>query len=558
MKPKPTRVAMYLRRSTDEQADSLDVQRARAADFIARQPAWRIGPEPYVDSGISRTEFSPAKRKGWFGLLEGARRGYFDAVVVRDLSRIGGNIGRALVFVEDLLDTGVKLFTYSDGQEVTANNAIQCVTNALKFFASQGEVEAIRSRTRDALETKAKKGLVTGGKVYGYNNRPSTEMVTTKNGERPAFVERVIDPKQAAVVRDIFARYAKGDGLRKIAKHLNAAGVPAPRGKEWVPAAIQVMLRRPLYIGRIEWGRTHKVDKGGSKTRTCTHDFELVVVAAEHLRIVSQQLWDAAHAKMRGRAPATTKKGGRPATYLLSGILRCGACGGPMTVIPGRDSYDTIKVYTCGRRRNRGGTACKATLRRDIAAVDAKVLDWAQEEVRKEAFITHVLGEVRRRFKARAKSQNGEVEALEKEAKKLRTEVDRFAEMALEAPSAAARAVFYDKVTERQTRLAQVEGRLRDVRTLPSAIDLEVRRIERDAKKHLADLAVLAKKKPVEAREFLSKLFPGGLTATAVDTAEGRRMRLEGTAAAENALKLDVATFASPARPITLPCVLVA
>ena len=45
--------------------------------------------------------------------------------------------------------------------------------------------------------------------------------------------ERKINEAQAAVVREIFRRFAAGDGPRAIARALNERGVPGPYGRPW-------------------------------------------------------------------------------------------------------------------------------------------------------------------------------------------------------------------------------------------------------------------------------------------------------------------------------------
>src|SRR4029078_13461423 len=127
-------------------------------------------------------------------------------------------------------------------------------------------------------------------------------------------------------------------------KSLTAREVSSPRaGKRgigaWGPSAVPVMLRRPLYIGRMEWGHVHKTYKSGTRVRTNKHRNDLVIVAAPHLRIVPDELWNAVQARCRA-TEQPEKKGGRPATYLLSGVLHCAECSGPLTALDGKQSYD--------------------------------------------------------------------------------------------------------------------------------------------------------------------------------------------------------------------------
>lgn len=84
-----------------------------------------------------------------------------------------------------------------------------------------------------------------GGRVFGYDN-------VKVDGH----MERRINPREAAVVRDIFVRYAKGEGLRTITKALNAGRVPSPRPQNgrpsgWSPTTIFTVVRRELYRGVV-------------------------------------------------------------------------------------------------------------------------------------------------------------------------------------------------------------------------------------------------------------------------------------------------------------------
>jgi hypothetical protein len=99
-------------------------------------------------------------------------------------------------------------------------------------------------------------------------------------------------------------------------------------------------------------------------------------------------------------------------------------------------------------------------------------LNWVREYVLTEEYVTDVINEARRRIEARGLSREGEHEPLERMTKKLRAEVDKFAEMALEAPINM-RAVFFAKLSERQKQLADVEGRMRAACAKSTATNVE-------------------------------------------------------------------------------------
>lgn len=520
---KNIRAAIYARRSTDEhQVESLNTQLDNARRFAIAK-GYQVDPRHEFTDTASRAEFAPKRRPGFAALREAAIDGQFDAIITRDDSRLGGDMLRVATFAQEMTDSDVRIVFYSTAEEMLLENETSRLLAVMRGFASESERRKISSRTRESAERKARRGLVAGGVVYGYQNIPAPD----GSGK-----VRVIDEFQAAIVREVFERYAKGEGLRKICKSLAARGISSPRaGKRgigaWAPSAVHAMLRRPLYIGRMEWGHVHKTYKAGTRVRTNQHKHEVVVVDAPHLRIIPDELWNAVQARV-GSQKAPEKKGGRPAFYLLSGVLRCDACNGPLTVIKAKRGNQSIKVYACARRRDRGGTVCSSKVRREVSAVEELALNWVRENVLTEEYVTEVIAEARRRIEARSLTRAGETEPLERLAKKLHAEIDKFVEMALEAP-AESRAVFFAKVSERQKQLADVDARMRAASVIATNIDFA--EVEREARARFGKLGELAASYPAEIRAVVRAVFGEGMTFAQNGRPCDSAIRLEGIAA---------------------------
>lgn len=540
------KVALYVRKSTDEQVDSIETQRENALRWVNARGEQVVA--TFEDSGISRAEFARERRPGIYRLLDEARAGSFDAIVCRDLSRLGGDVFRTGSFIQDIHAAGARLFNYADGSEVTAANALQCMMLAFQLFGAHDEREKISGRTREALFTKARAGRVAGGIVFGYINRE----VLGPDGKR-AYVVRETNPAQADVVRDIFQRYARGEGLKTIAKQLNMRGVPSPRATKgglasWAPSTIREILRHELYRGRVVYGVRKKGYSGGTRVRTARAAEDIVSLDAPNLRIIDDALWAAAHARMgttASGAPRAKTVRGRPAVNLLSNILRCGKCCSPMRVVNTKVGAVNEPAYMCTAHQLKKRLpfypdGCPNSLRRPVAEVNAVVVAWLHQEVLREELVRDTLDEVRVRIEARLKARHATTPHLAKRAEKLRVEIDRFAEMALEAP-ADARPVFYEKVSQRRTELDSIEAELRATQHAPAAIDLEVRRMMSGARSRIADMRnVLATAPPSTARALLLKLFPDGILAFPMEypneTGRGRRVMkrllLDGTSTA--------------------------
>ena len=528
---------------------SLDVQREEGARFVEAEGGTIAPDDVFIDDAVSRAEFK--KRPGLIALLNAAKAGQFDAVVVRDESRLGGDTFRSGLVIQDILESGVRLFYHYTGEEVTLDGAVDKFMIAARSFAAELEREKTSQRTHEHLLTKARRGLVVGGRVYGYDN------VDVKEGDQRVRVEYKINEEQAAIVRELFKRYAEGEGLRSIVKDLNARRIPPPRaGKRetgsWATSAIWSMLRRERYRGILVWNTREKTYKGGTKVRIARDPSEWIRTEAPQLRIMDDELWFAVQARAQTQEHRETRRGaGRPARHLLSGLARCGQCGGPMTVTNGKRSYGTVKVYGCAYSRDRGKAVCTNTLRRPIDGINDAVAKWISETVLSEELLLDVLRNVRERLTERTTKTTTDLPQMEKDAARLRTEIARLVTALAtidQKPEAVIRAI-----AERQEELSALEARLRGAKAAPEAIQFELRRMEAEARKRLEELKGTLTRKPEQAREVISMLFEGPIKLMPIETPEGKRFWVEGSANLWALFAAGCLKSASPAGFETLP-----
>lgn len=88
--------------------------------------------------------------------------------------------------------------------------------------------------------------------------------------------------------------------------------------------------------------------------------------------------------------------------------------------------------------------------------------------------------------------------------------------------------VIVTMISEREKRLAALEARLTAVQTAPSVLDLEVRRMEKEAGRRLEEFSTLIERHPDEARRALETLLTGPLRFNPIDLPDGKRYRVEG------------------------------
>ncbi|MDO8478313.1 MAG: recombinase family protein, partial [Candidatus Rokubacteria bacterium] len=187
----------------------------------------------------------------------------------------------------------------------------------------------------------------------------------------------------------MFELSAAGWGITRIAKQLNEEGISPPRGGEhgWAPTAIREMLHNELYRGRGLWNRTKKAHRRGTKTQETRPPADLVEVELPDCRIISDDLWEAAHAALDRRASvfvpqirALSEAEPIPqltplSSYLLSGLARCAGCGGPIIAMSRHHGRRRGYFYGCAHNSKRGPAICSNNLHLPQAILDEAILD---------------------------------------------------------------------------------------------------------------------------------------------------------------------------------------
>ena len=355
------RTRAYARYSTEKQSDaSIEDQLRNCRAYCARM-GWPE-PVPYFDAAMSGTR---GDRPGYLRLLAEVREG--DVIVVDELSRLSRDNVAVQTALRDFDFRGIRVIGVSDSVDTSRGDAK--ITAGLRGLMNEVALDELRTRTHRGLTGKALAGQSAGGLPYGYR-------VTTTG-------HREIVPEQAEVVRRIYADYLSGLSARNIAVALNAEGVASPRGGTWAPSAIYGDTRRgigilanPIYVGRPVWNRSRWIKRPGKgRVRRERPREEWIHQEQPELAIVPGAQWEAVQRRIRSQSRASGVKG-RPPRHLLSGILRCGECGGPMVVV---DRYR----YGCAAAKDRG--TCSSTVRLSRTIAEDAMLAGVRAELLTEA-----------------------------------------------------------------------------------------------------------------------------------------------------------------------------
>jgi site-specific DNA recombinase len=384
------RAAIYGRYSTDLQDErSIADQFAVCRTYAGREGLNVIG--TYEDRAVSGA--SMHGRYGLQELLRDAAAGKFDVLIAESMSRIGRDQEDRAAIRKRLQFAGVRIMTPGDG-------LVSPLMDGIRAVIDSQQLEDMKVMIRRGLAGVVREGRVPGGAAYGYR-------IVNRLDDRGDVIRglREVDEEHAEIVRRVFREYAAGRSPREIAATLNAARVPPPKGQFWNASTINGfaqrgsgMLRNELYRGFIVWNRTRKLrnpDTGKRVPRVNQAD-DRHVTEAPHLRIIDEELWQAVQARIAGRSrdPRTWTR--RP-RHLLSGLLRCGACGSGMTVID-RDKTGKTRIR-CSAVRENGSCTSRRVLY--LNAVEAAVIDGMRKQLEDprliEAFVRRY-NETRRRL----------------------------------------------------------------------------------------------------------------------------------------------------------------
>jgi len=341
-----TRVAALFRVSTARQAhkhrddeETLPMQRAAVRQFVAARPGWELTQE-FAEEGISAWSHSSTDRHILQAVLAEARSGTFDVLVIFKYDRLSRLSLEYPTLLHYLHRYGVAVWTVADdgtGREL----AIESQTDKLLRFIEgwQAEMESVNTsvRVQAKMRQMAAAGRWTGGRPpYGFRLREPG--APNKASE----TQLVQDDAEAAVVRQIFHWYLLEElGSTTIARQLNAQGCRRRHGGEWQDTAVRDILKNPMMAGRPAYGRHYRQKETG-KWRQRALDAAEVILAPQSnpaWEIVPWDTWCRAQTRMQAwRAPAygdvedrTRRSRADQSPRLLTGLLRCGVCGGPLT-----------------------------------------------------------------------------------------------------------------------------------------------------------------------------------------------------------------------------------
>jgi len=451
-------VALYARVSTTKQADK-DLS---IPDQLGQMRAWcqagghTVGAE-YVESGASATD---DRRPVFQRMITDAcvSPSPFEAIVVHSLSR----------FFRDSLEFGLyerKLKRYqvrvlSITQQTSDDPSGEMIRRIFSVFDEYQSKENGKHTLR-AMRENARQGFFNGSRPpVGYRT-VEVQLPGHKGRKR----QLVVEESEAVAVNRIFHLYLHGErgqelGLYGIAARLNVQGILI-RGRQWTKGRIYEVLTNRAYIGEHYF---NKYEKRGGAVRRMKPRQEWVPVKVDP--IVSQELFLAVKEKLESRSPEKVPPRVVNCPTLLTGLLKCGACGAGMTLATGKGGK--YRYYKCSSRILKGKDTCTSE-NLPTELVDRLVLSFLADRVFTPSRVHTMLEGLRKRLRQSQTDQDGKVKQLTKELERVQQSSNQLYE-AVERGFLPMDSTLTDRANklqaQRQALLTEIAG-LRRLKQMP-------------------------------------------------------------------------------------------
>ncbi|MBT4084608.1 MAG: recombinase family protein [Alphaproteobacteria bacterium] len=404
------RAAIYARYSSDLQSETSIDDQVRLCREYAERNNMDVS-AVFTDYAISGGNLN--NRPGMLSLMQAAKVNDFDVVIAEALDRISRDQEDIAAIYKRLTHADVRITTVSEGDVNELHIGLKGTMNALFL-------KDLAIKTRRGQRGRVEAGKIPGGNSFGYKIvRRILDDGSVSTGERE------INPDQAAIIKRIFTEYADGMAPRRIASALNAEGITSPRGGQWNASTINGsrqrkngILNNELYLGRIIYNRQRfvKDPETGKRVSRLNPEHDWIITDVPALRIIDNKTWDKVQ-KIKSRYSSQCGSKRQTKKRLLTGLVKCGCCGGSMTII-------NRERYYCSAKREKG--TCDSSVGIKAVEIEERVLGGLKDILLgNEELIDTFVGEFKAEIARLRKQRSTHERQSQKDLNKINTAIKR-------------------------------------------------------------------------------------------------------------------------------------
>lgn len=423
------------RYSTDNQSEaSIETQVEHCSAWCKKNNLSIL--DIFADYAVSGMKSTRPQYERMMGLL---RKGGADTVVIYDQSRMFRNMIAWFQFREELDGMGVRVISVTQpavGGDLS-DPANFLSEGAFALF-NQMHVLQTRQKTLAGVKHRALSGKHTGGiPALGY--RVEDERL-------------VVDEAEAAIVRQIFERYAAGETYGQILAALNDQGLKTKRGAAFGRNSLHDLLKNPKYVGRAVFGGKPTA-KNGSRNSHAERGENCIIMPCP--AIVDQATFEAVQKRMDGN-----KHMGRSAQKVeqpLKGKIFCGDCGSAMTLSISVASKNKARYYYYKCAAKKRGLECPSLqIRKD--ELEDLVADSIRAQLGTPEAKTRLLSILRQQRDQLQSGAEPQLQQLRKQLKTINAQLDNSTNAILAGLTSQA---LIDKINRLEEDKASIEAQIK-------------------------------------------------------------------------------------------------
>lgn len=411
------RVWIYARLSNDDdqEMNSLLNQQEICHGF-AEQHGYTIVGQSF-DDNVSGMKFN---RRGLDELTAAVDADKIDAVIVKDLSRLGRHRTQTALFIDYLREHQVRVISATEGIDTFRDEDDLII--GIRGLMNDYYARDISKKIRAGYRQKQREGIVITP-PFGYRKDRNTNTIE-------------LHPEASETVQIIYSLYLQGHGQKEIARRLNALGQKTPAqlraeqcGKEvcaasktkdgryvWTYASVKNILVEEAYTGVLI---NHRSETNSGKARRLEQ--------AEWYRhenffpaIIQRDIWEKAQQKLKAQArPAN----GNKAKHRYAGLILCKECGSPFVPMIRYWNGKRRVEYVCKGYHRNGKSYCSSH-RIHEEVLDVAVQEFAQTMRIKMAEEQKELKQKQKMWALRKPILDAHIFALQKGIQELEQEID--------------------------------------------------------------------------------------------------------------------------------------
>lgn len=345
----PRRGVIYVRYSSNNQREESAEAQERACRSWAKENNI-IVMKVYKD--CAKTGRNTTGRDAFNEMMDDAKNGEIDCIIVHKSDRLSRNRYDAITCKHKLKQYGVELISVLEN---FGNNPESILLESLmdglnEYYSRNLSREVMKGMKESAYQCKHLGGVP----PLGYD-------VDTKTKKY------VINEEEAFIIRRIYTMYSQGVGYKRVLRYLNdEMQFKTKSGNEFTSSTLNNILKNEKYTGVYIFNRKHEKDCLGNRKPQLNEEKDIIKIEGGMPAIISKELFDMVQDKMKSNKEKVNANS-KNESFLLTGRIRCGVCGAPMTgntkwCNDGKKRYST---YRCSNRAQHKAECQNKEIRKD-------------------------------------------------------------------------------------------------------------------------------------------------------------------------------------------------